>query len=108
MQMKCSEIFWERSTVLYDLTVGCHTLKRMGFKVDFEDDIMTWDDRGVSMRPFSSYSAINEATQLEMLLYNHLEATLEEDTFASADTEILPSNQNIAYVDKRDCKETQN
>ena len=58
------------------------------------------------MRPFSSYSVMNEAAQLEMLLYNHLEATLEEDAFALADTKILPSKYDSHDIKEyvRECK----
>ena len=85
---------FEQDTVWYDLIVGRHTLRQMGFKVDFEEDIMTWDDGVIAMRPFSLYSGMNEVTQLEMLLYNHLEETLEEDAFASVDMKILLSKYN--------------
>ena len=68
---------FEQDTVWYDLIVGRHTLRQMGIKVDCEEDIMTWDDGVIAMRPFSSYSGMNEVTQLETILYNDLEQLLK-------------------------------
>ncbi|KAG7360643.1 retroviral aspartyl protease [Nitzschia inconspicua] len=52
----------------YDVIIGRDILKHCGFKVDFENDKVTWDDVNVPMRPFPKTS--NEfATNLYLSLH---------------------------------------
>jgi hypothetical protein len=74
----------------YDLIVGRELMTELGFKIDFEDLVMTWDDNVVAMKS-NSTRLPGEPTTKEAMLLNFL----EQDLFVA---DILPSKYEAADV----------
>ena len=85
----------------YDLILGRDTLRKIGFKDDFENNVMTWDEVSVSMKlylPEQPRSAeaiddVKEPTLAEAMLLDLIEEDLfdvdvdEQDSFVSEEEE---------------------
>jgi len=63
----------------YDVVLGRDALRKIGLVTDFEQNIMTWDDIVVAMKPFPQRSSEEEPTEAEMLFYEAMEEELEDN-----------------------------
>ena len=75
----------------YDIILGRDTLRKIGLVTDFEQNIMTWDDTVVTMKPFPNRVSADEPTEAEMLFYEAIEEELEDyiqnDSYLTAEQE---------------------
>ena len=70
----------------YDMVLGRDTLRKIGLVVDFDDNVMTWDDVTVPMKLYSlkppKEAAVDDASEpnlAEAMLWDLVEEDLEED-----------------------------
>ena len=84
--------------------MGRDTLRKIGLSTNFEDNVMTWDDITVPMKPYPQMERAETRTAAEALLSELLEADLEDGMHQDFDFELYQvqedSPQELGYHSK--------